>query len=237
VHPNRSLLFTTRVALVLALLLPPLAILLAFTRRARKPHRVRQCARAVMSLAGCRVRVWGIEHLPATGPAILVSNHASLADAAVLLAALPFDFQFVANHQFAGYAILGAAVRGASAHIVDRGSWRSRADVGQGMVDTLAAGGTLLVFPEGTTSPDGALLPFRNGAFRAAARSGSPVVPVVVRGTRELLPPDTYMMANVPMEIELLPAIVATAASRDAVAALRDGAAAAIGRALRAPAD
>jgi len=53
------------------------------------------------------------------------------------------------------------------------------------MVDALAGGRSLLVFPEGTTADDGTMLPFRNGAFRAAARTASPVVPIAIRGTRE----------------------------------------------------
>jgi 1-acyl-sn-glycerol-3-phosphate acyltransferase len=95
------------------------------------------------------------------------------------------------------------------------------------MVDALASGQSLLVFPEGTTSVGG-MLPFRSGAFRAAARTRAPIVPVVLRGTRELLPPDTFWMRNVPIEIELLPPLAAGDTTREAVAELRDRAAHAI---------
>jgi len=159
---------------------------------------------------------------------MFVANHLSLADAAVLLAALPFDFRFVANHVYAQYPILGAAIRAASAHIVDRGSWRGRADCGDAMTHQLASGRSLRVFAEGTTADDGRMLPFRNGAFRAAARSGRPVVPIAIRGTRELFPPGSFRLANVPIDIELLPPIASTGATRTEVAALRDKTASAI---------
>jgi len=201
-------------------------------RFVRDEHRafelVRGCARRVLQLGGCRVRVLNAEGLLNQGSVMLVSNHVSMADAAVLLAALPIDFRFVAGHGYAAYPLLGAAIRGASANIVNRGSWRSRADSGQAMVDALAGGRSLLVFPEGTTADDGTMLPFRNGAFRAAARTARPVVPIAIRGTREMLPPDTMRLSNVPVEIEILPALIAEAHTREAIFDLRDRAVAAI---------
>ena len=166
---------------------------------------------------------------------MFVSNHVSLADAAVLLAFLPFDLRFVSNHVFAQYPLLGAAIRAASAHIVDRASWRSRAECGQVMTHALSTGRSLLVFPEGTTSDDGRLRPFRNGAFRAAARSGRPVVPVVIRGTRAMVPPDTYLLSNVAVTVELLPSLEARDASRDAVHELKARASAAIQECIDTP--
>ena len=163
---------------------------------------VQQCARRVLRLTGCRVLVRNAEHLPTDGHVMLVSNHVSLADAAVLLAALPCDFRFIANHVFAQYPVLGAAIRSASAHIVDRSSWRSRAACGQAMVDALSAGRSPLVFPEGTTADDGQMLPFRSGAFRAAARSGTPVIPIAIFGTGDLLRAGSMWLADVPILIE-----------------------------------
>jgi 1-acyl-sn-glycerol-3-phosphate acyltransferase len=217
------------VALALALLLAPLWLRLLFTRDEGRAFRlVQQCARHVLRLSGVDVRVHHLEHMPADGHAVLVSNHVSIADAAVLLAALPFDFRFVANHVFAQYPILGAAIRGASAHIVDRGSWRGRADCGHAMVRWLGNGRSLLVFPEGTTADDGRMLPFRTGAFRAAARSGRPVVPIALRGTRELLPPNQLRLTKTTVDVELLPPLVARDATREGVLELRDRTAAKI---------
>ena len=189
---------------------------------------VRDCARRVLQLGGCRVRVLNSESLPTEGSVMFVSNHVSMADAAVLLAALPIDFRFVAGHAYAVHPLLGAAIRGASANIVNRGSWRSRGDSGQAMVDALAGGRSLLVFPEGTTADDGTMLPFRNGAFRAAARTARPVVPIAIRGTREMYPPNAMRLSNVPVEIEILPALTAESHTREAIFELRDRAVAAI---------
>lgn len=225
----RSILFTVRVVLVLALLLPPLWLRLRFVRGESEAFRlVRRCARRVLRAAGCRLELLGADRLPARTNVMFVCNHVSVADAAVLLAALPFDFRFVANHVYAGYPLLGAAIRGASASIVDRGSWRSRADSGKAMVEALANGQSLLVFPEGTTSDGGDLLPFRSGAFRASVQTGRPVVPIVLRGTREMMPAGRTLMANVPIRVEILQPLDPPPPTREGVSTLRDRAATAI---------
>ncbi len=231
--PKPSIVFTARVAVVLALLLPPLRVRLLFVRDERDAYQlVRRCARRVVSLSGIRIAVSHPDRMPDEGASMLVSNHVSIADAAVLVAALPFDVRFVTNHIYAQYPILGPIIRGASANIVNRSSWRSRADSGHAMQQALATGRSLLVFPEGTTSDSGALLPFRSGAFRAAARTGRPIVPLAVRGTRELMPADSWLLANAPIAIEILPPIAATDSTREGVGALTERTADAIRAAL-----
>lgn len=221
--------FTVRVAVVLATLLPPLRVFLLLVRDDDSRFQlVQRCARAVVRLAGCRVQVRHLERVPHDVPVMFIANHLSVADAAILLAVLPFDFRFVANHIYAAYPILGAAIRAASAHIVNRESWRSRADSADTMREELRAGRSLLVFPEGTTSDGGGLLPFRSGAFRAAARSGRSVVPIVLTGTRGLIPPDSYRLANVGVVVECLAPITPESDTRESATILKDKAFAAI---------
>ena len=231
----RSFLFTFRVVATLGLLLPTLWLRLLVTRDERRRFLlVRACARRVLLAAGCQIRVQVGSGFPSDMTVMYVANHSSLADAAVLLATMPVEIRFVANHVFAQYPILGAAIRASSAHIVDRGSWRSRGECGRTMVAALRARQSLLVFPEGTTSPDGRLLPFRNGAFRAAVACGVPVVPIVLRGTRQMFPPDSRWLRNVTVDVELLAPLQPAAPTRQAIAELKAGAAAAISERLSA---
>jgi 1-acyl-sn-glycerol-3-phosphate acyltransferase len=157
----------------------------------------------------------------------VVSNHVSMADAVFLLAALPADVQFIANHVAARYPIVGIAVRRASYFIVDRGSWRGRAECGRAMVEALTQGQSLLVFPEGTTADEGGMLPFRSGAFRAAAKSRRPIVPVVIRGTRRMFPA-SGRLTRTQIDVDILPPLPTDGNGRTAVTAVRDAAAAAI---------
>lgn len=232
-RPTPSIVFTVRVAVVLALLLPPLRLRLLFVRDERHAYQlVRRCARRVVMLSGIQVRVSHVERMPDAGASMLVSNHVSVADAALLVAMLPFDVRFVANDIYARYPILGPIIRVASANIVNRRSWRSRADSGQAMQDALASGRSLLVFPEGTTSDSGEMLPFRSGAFRAAARTGRPIVPIALTGTRALMPANSWLLAPASIAIAVLPPIAATDATRDGISALTANASEAIRAAL-----
>jgi 1-acyl-sn-glycerol-3-phosphate acyltransferase len=230
--PVRSFLFTVRVAVALTLLLPLLWLRLLITRGERTRFLlVRACARRVLQVAGCRVSLTTVSECE-SGPVMFVANHASLADAAVLLAALPIEIRFVANHVFARYPVLGAAIRASSAHIVDRGSWRSRGECGRTMVTALREGQSLLVFPEGTTSADGRLLPFRNGAFKAAIECGTPVVPIVLRGTRKMFPPASLLLHDVMVHVDVLPPLHPAGGTREAVADLKTRAVEAIASGL-----
>ncbi len=230
--PNGSWLYTAWIVVVLGALLPLLRVLLQFVPPgARSRALVKGCARIVVSGTRCPVRVRGVEHLWSSGHVMIVSNHASMADAAFLLAALPMDIQFVAHHASAQYPILGLAVRRASYFIVDRSSRRSQAACAAAMVEALTTEQSLLVFPEGTTADAGGMLPFRSGAFRAAVQSRRPVVPIVLKGTRGMFP-SSGLLRRTAIDIDVLPPIQVVGEGREAVAALRDAAAAAIAERL-----
>jgi 1-acyl-sn-glycerol-3-phosphate acyltransferase len=177
----------------LAVLLPPLWVAVALSRRPRTVDAVtRAWCRAVLRLAGCRPAVQGLQHLPRRG-AVLVANHASYVDVAVLIAALPVDIRFVAKRELLKTPIVGAVLRKAAHLTVDR------VDVSRGVADAAAvteavrAGAVVCVFPEGTFGQRPGLLPFRLGAFKAAVEARCPVVPVAVRGTRAVLPAGSWL--------------------------------------------
>lgn len=227
-----SKVYTAWIVLVLAVLLPPLWVALRLVPEGRRARAmVRRCARAVVACTRCRVTLRGQEHVAALEHGMFVSNHSSMADAAFLLAALPVDVQFIANHTSARYPILGLAVRRASYFIVDRGSWRGRAECAKAMVTALKGGHSLLVFPEGTTAEAGGMLPFRSGAFRAAAQSGSMIVPIAITGTRTMFPASGWL-SRARIDIEILPPLLTKGATREAVAEARDAAAAAVAKRL-----
>jgi 1-acyl-sn-glycerol-3-phosphate acyltransferase len=84
---------------------------------------------------------------------------------------------------------------------VERADTRSAAAVIDIGVDVLAHGRALGIFPEGTRSPDGRLHKFRTGIARIAIRSGAPVIPVGLVGTREVQPPGSRRWHRAPVEI------------------------------------
>jgi 1-acyl-sn-glycerol-3-phosphate acyltransferase len=131
-------------------------------------------------------KVRGAQNLPA-GPCIVVSNHASYIDGMVMTAALPSRFNFVIQHGAAEWFYAGSVLKRMGYRFVNRTSARAGAVQTRALLRDIQAGESLAIFAEGTFKADAGLLPFKNGAFLLAAKAGVPVVPVTIRGTRQLL--------------------------------------------------
>ena len=122
------------------------------------------------------------------GPQVFVANHASYVDALLLMTALPPDVAFVAKRELAASPLLGPLLRGLGCVFVERHDMHEAAAGERELEAHLRAGGSLVVFAEGTFRRDAGLLPFHMGAFSAAAAAHALVVPVAICGTRAMLP-------------------------------------------------
>lgn len=108
-------------------------------------------------------------------------------DVLALLALVPADVAFVAKREVLTYPLLKTFVRRAGHPTVERfDATQSVADAGK-VADALREGRTVLVFPEGTFTGTPGLRPFRLGAFKTAVETGTPIVPLALRGTRHVL--------------------------------------------------
>lgn len=153
-----------------------------------------------------RPTVSGLEHVPAAGPVIFAANHVSFADEFFTpLAARRQVVYFAKAEYFTTPGLRGRAMaaffRGMGQVPVARSDIRSAAAVIDIGVEVLAAGRALGIFPEGTRSPDGRLHKFRTGVARLALRSGAPVVPVGLVGTRDVHPPGSRTWRRAPVEV------------------------------------
>ena len=127
-----------------------------------------------MTLKTCRQRT--------AAAYVVVSNHQSNLDPMVHLQALPLSLRVLAKREMFQILLLGPAMRTAGMIEVDRDSPDFRR-IDQAAARSLAAGHSLLVYPEGTTSPDGTIGDFKDGAFIIAVTSQVPIVPVTIHGT------------------------------------------------------
>jgi 1-acyl-sn-glycerol-3-phosphate acyltransferase len=119
----------------------------------------------------------------------------------VLLAALPVPFRFVAKRELVTAPVVGAIIRKVGHLTVERGpTSRSVADALQ-VTRALRDGLAVLVFPEGTFVRTPGILPFRLGGFKASVDTGCPVIPVTIRGAREVLPADTWLPRPGPVTV------------------------------------
>lgn len=153
-----------------------------------------------------RPEVTGYEYVPPSGPVILAANHVSFADEVFTpIAARRQVFYFAKAEYFTTPGVRGRAMaaffHGLGQLPVERADTRSAAGVIDIGVDLLREGGALGIFPEGTRSPDGQLHKFRTGVARVALRSGAPVVPVGIVGTRDVLSPDDRRWHRAPVGV------------------------------------
>jgi 1-acyl-sn-glycerol-3-phosphate acyltransferase len=144
--------------------------------------------KVALLLAGTRIEVQGREHLRDVRNTVIVANHVSHLDAPVLLQSLGIDYRAVAKKEVFQFPVLGAVLRRAGFIEVDRADRTQATRAIARAVAALQAGACFLIFPEGTRSRTGELGPFKKGGFVVAMDAGSRILPVVLRGTRELMP-------------------------------------------------
>ncbi|WBB79638.1 lysophospholipid acyltransferase family protein [Micromonospora sp. WMMD882] len=142
---------------------------------------------------GWRPTVEGLEHVPERGGAILAGNHLSVADELFLGATVPRHLAFWAKSEyFKGTHLRGRLTRsvltGLGAIPVERAGGRAALSAFDAAIPALRGGDLVVVYPEGTRSPDGRLYRGRTGAARLAVLAGVPIVPVGMIGTEKVQP-------------------------------------------------
>jgi 1-acyl-sn-glycerol-3-phosphate acyltransferase len=154
-----------------------------------------RCARAwawlVLRTTGVRVTVRGAEVLHSLGNAhrersyVFASNHQSIYDIPIVFTSIPLQLRIVAKDSLGNFPFLGWHLRRTGHLLVDR------KNPGAGIVKKMArlVGGarSLIVFPEGTRSVDGAVARFKGGMFLVAIDAGLPIVPVSIAGSRHVM--------------------------------------------------
>jgi 1-acyl-sn-glycerol-3-phosphate acyltransferase len=191
----------------------------------------------VLAAAGVRWTASYDERIDPRRPAVYASNHQSLFDIPVLVLAMPADFRMVAKKSLLYVPIFGQALWLAGFLFIDR-SHRDRAIGTLGRAgDRLKRGTSIVVFAEGTRSPDGTLLPFKRGGFVLAIQAGVPVVPIALVGGSNILAKGSLRLRPGAMRAQFGPPIETTDyryETRDLlVARARDAIAAAVIRARR----
>ena len=129
-----------------------------------------------------RVRVEGLEHIPRQGPLILASNHVSFIDPPIIGSMVPRVVNFLARESLLRLPVLGWLFRQVNAVPIDRNNGASGL---KAILDRLQAGGAIIVFPEGTRSPDGRPMRAKAGVGLTVLRTAAPVVPVRLDGAFE----------------------------------------------------
>lgn len=149
--------------------------------------------RAILWASGVRVITRGMERIDWSVPRLIVSNHVSFYDVFAIASVIPTSFAFVAKKELERIPIFGTAWKAAGHISIDRSNRASA-------IESLQRAGrsirehrsTVIIYPEGTRSRTGELLPFKKGAFTLALEAQVPILPVSVRGSGEILPPGSW---------------------------------------------
>lgn len=150
-------------------------------------------ARLTVRLAGVRLEVIGQERIPKGRAVVFMMNHQSNCDPPAIIGLLP-PVLILGKAEFFRIPILGRAMRMRGFIPVDR-SRRERAILALNQAtEALRAGHSFLVFPEGTRSPHGRLLPFKKGVFIMTVKAAAPVVPISISRSRRIMPKGQFVI-------------------------------------------
>ena len=159
-------------------------------------------SRWFLRLSGIPVVARGLESLPRGRPVVVAVNHTSYLDVVVLLSVLEYrGYAFVAKREFLGNPLMRALLSGFGTQFIERFDVQKSAEHANELADAAKRGVSLIVFPEGTLKRNTGLMPFRTGAFQAAAQAGIDVVPIALRGVRSVLRDGTWYLRKSPVSV------------------------------------
>jgi len=179
---------------VVTIILSAIALLISlFEKQGRALHRMAQFwAKIHLMTSGIQVSVTGLENI-SSPPYIFMCNHQSALDIFSLLNGLPVQFKWIAKRELFYIPFLGWAMKRAGYISLDRKHPREAIKAMDDAAKKIREGTNIIIFPEGTRSKDGHLLPFKKGGFSLALRAKVPIVPVGISGSNRLQPKGSFI--------------------------------------------
>jgi len=167
----------------------------------------RYWGRVLCLLSGVRVTVEGIDNIDPQQTYIFAGNHCSQYDIFSFQGYFPHDFRWIAKKELFSIPLLGQAMRQVGYISIDRSHGRQALKSLDEAAKQIAAGTSVLIFPEGTRSADGLLHEFKTGAVLLAIKAGVPIVPISFNGSYEVLPKGKLLPKSGHITIRVGPAI------------------------------
>lgn len=175
------------------------------------PDLIHKCGifwgRICLFLAGLKLEVKGRENIPHKGPVIYVSNHQSNFDIPIFYAGLAVQFRWMAKQELFRVPLFGLAMKRCGYIPIDRSDRRKAMHSLNLAAEKIKAGTSVILFPEGTRTPDGRVQEFKKGALVIAAKAGVPVVPVAISGSYQVQPKGHWTVHHSPLKVQIFPAL------------------------------
>ena len=163
----------------------------------------------LLKIAGCKVTVEGASNVPMDRAVLYVCNHQSNFDIPLMITSLPGKKGFMAKKETLKLPFVRDWMKFMHCVFMDRSDIRQQVKAISEGVSILKSGHSMVLFPEGTRSPDGELLEFKAGGMKLATKSGAPIVPVTInhsmdlmkKGTLKITPANVKIIIGKPIEI------------------------------------
>jgi len=181
-----------------------------------------------LRLAGVRLTTSGMEHLAGQEAVIYMGNHQSNFDILALFACLPGQFRWIAKEELFRIPLFGYSMKRSGYIPLNRDDRRKALQSMRAAAARIAAGTSVVIFPEGTRSEDGNLLPFKKGGFSLAKEAGVPIVPLAILGSGEINPKGSRRIYGRHIHVTIFPPVDVAAHGDDLMEAVRAPIAAAL---------
>lgn len=186
-----------------------------------------------LRLSGTRLRVIGADNVDTSRSYVVVANHESTFDIMACFLALPVPIRFLAKKELFRIPLLAQAMKAIGIVEVDR---QARIPIHDQLnvqaKELIAAGRSVIIYPEGTRTRTGVLGPFKKGAFTIALGMGLPILPVAIEGSFEAWRPSTFLIRGGEITVKIEPPIETDGLERADANILRDQAREVIASAL-----
>jgi 1-acyl-sn-glycerol-3-phosphate acyltransferase len=174
-------------------------------------------------ILGIKVEVAGLDRIPRRTPSVFMPNHGSFLDGPLVMMLIPGTPRVILKKPVLRIPVVGMGMRHVGFVPVDRkGAEGGKKSIAQAAALMKERGYSYLIFPEGTRTRNGGLQAFRRGGFFLALESGAPIVPVSIRGTRELMPKGQWFARRGTVRVTFHEAVPVAGATRESMAGLMD---------------
>lgn len=150
-----------------------------------------------------KVSVYGLHYLNNEGPYVFMSNHQGSYDIFAILGYIPIQFKWLAKKELFSIPFFGWTMASAGYLSIDREGTRQTVIALNEAVKKIKDGISVFIFPEGSRSIDGNLQPFKKGGFSLAIKSKVPIVPITIKGSREIMPRGSLAIKPGKIEIQI----------------------------------
>jgi len=186
--------YTAYVCLLIIITVPPIWLSLHFISRRAAAKLCKSWAHFICIAAFCPITIIGEENLKQSAAIIYVANHSTYVDPVFLMGILPSDVLFVAKKEIFSQPIFRDFTRYLNYLPVDRLNLANNLQDTQRIEETLQQGNSIVIYPEGTFTYAIGLRPFKSGAFKTAAETNTAICPIAVKGARNILRAEKYLM-------------------------------------------